>query len=59
MIFHKKALVNVSNISNLNLLTTNLQGKSTDWFLYDGNIGRWRVKEPTMTPFAFCIDNYC
>ena len=21
-----------------------LQGKSTDWFLYDGNIGRYRVK---------------
>ena len=24
--------------------SVDLQSKSTDWFLYDGNIGGWRVK---------------
>ena len=25
--------------------SVDLQSKSIDWFLYDGNIGRWKVRE--------------
>ena len=31
--------------------SVDLQSKSTDWFLFDGNIGRWRVRLSSATEF--------